>query len=263
MVHGVAIKPGKPVILAVVDDCPVIGLPGYPVSAYIGFENFVIPVLSMLGDFTCRKNPVVDAVISKRLVSSLKHREYIRVKVGKVYLSSTHVGSMGGLMALKRREAHIAPVHLLDEDTGVYNQSYLKRIFKEPMALIRGVGRVQGLMVKKGNPMGICGIEDLKRCRYVNRQRGAGTRILLDYLLKKEQISPEEISGYDCEATTHMVGDESYDFALYQEDLELPLVKCFLQILKSERFHEKLRELGGYSWEEAGQIVRIDSRSMK
>ena len=148
-------------------------------------------------------------------------------------------------------------------------------------------------MVRKGNPMGICGIEDLKRCRYVNRQRGAGTRILLDYLLKKEQISPEEISGYDCEATTHMavaaqvasggadagmgvfsaakamgldflpVGDESYDFALYQEDLELPLVKCFLQILKSERFHEKLRELGGYSWEEAGQIVRIDSRSMK
>ena len=373
VVHGVAIKPGKPVILAVVDDCPVIGLPGYPVSAYIGFENFVIPVLSMLGDFTCRKNPVVDAVISKRLVSSLKHREYIRVKVGKVgeklvaaplargagaamsmvradgfcvipqnsegveasetvsvelyrdiqeientlvvigshdlildvmadlmpevsrgmYLSSTHVGSMGGLMALKRREAHIAPVHLLDEDTGVYNQSYLKRIFKEPMALIRGVGRVRGLMVKKGNPMGICGIEDLKRCRYVNRQRGAGTRILLDYLLKKEQISPEEISGYDCEATTHMavaaqvasggadagmgvfsaakamgldflpVGDESYDFALYQEDLELPLVKCFLQILKSERFHEKLRELAGYSWEEAGQIVRIDSRSMK
>lgn len=84
VVHGVAIKPGKPVILAVVDDCPVIGLPGYPVSAYIGFENFVIPVLSMLGDFTCRKNPVVDAVISKRLVSSLKHREYIRVKVGKV-----------------------------------------------------------------------------------------------------------------------------------------------------------------------------------
>lgn len=367
VVHGVAIKPGKPVILAVVENCPVIGLPGYPVSAYIGFENFVTPVLAMMGDYTCRKNPVIDAVISKRLVSSLKHREYIRVKVGKVgdklvaaplargagaamsmvradgfcvipqnsegveagetvkvelyrereeientlvvigshdlildmiadfmpqvqrgmHLSSTHVGSMGGLMALKRREAHIAPIHLLDENTGIYNQSYLQRIFKEPMVLIRGVGRVQGLMVKKGNPAGVRQIEDLKRCRYVNRQRGAGTRILLDYLLKKEQISPDEISGYECEATTHMavaaqvagegadagmgvfsaakamnldflpVGKESYDFAVYEKDLELPLIQCFIKILKSEKFHEKLKEMGGYSWEEAGQIVRI------
>lgn len=371
VVHGVAIKPGKPVILAVVDGCPVIGLPGYPVSAYIGFENFVTPVLAMLGDYTYKKNPVADAVISKRLVSSLKHREYIRVKVGKVgeklvaaplargagaamsmvradgfcvipqnsegveagesvkvelyrdlqeientlvvigshdlildvmadlmpgfargmYLSSTHVGSMGGLMALKRKEAHVAPIHLLDENTGIYNQSYLKRIFKEPMALIRGVGRVQGLMVKKGNPLGIKEIKDLKKCHYVNRQRGAGTRILLDYLLKKEQIAPEEISGYECEAATHMavaaqvagegadagmgvysaakamgldflpVGNESYDFALYEADLELPLVQCFIRILRSEAFHEKLKELGGYSWEEAGEIVRIDSRA--
>ena len=204
-----------------------------------------------------------------------------------MHLSSTHVGSMGGLMALKRREAHIAPIHLLDENTGIYNQSYLQRIFKEPMVLIRGVGRVQGLMVKKGNPAGVRQIEDLKRCRYVNRQRGAGTRILLDYLLKKEQISPDEISGYECEATTHMavaaqvagegadagmgvfsaakamnldflpVGKESYDFAVYEKDLELPLIQCFIKILKSEKFHEKLKEMGGYSWEEAGQIVRI------
>ena len=284
VVHGVAIKPGKPVILAVVNDKPVIGLPGYPVSAYIGFENFVSPVLAMLGDLPLAEKPVIRGVITKRLVSSLKHREYVRVKIGKVgdkliaaplargagaamslvradgfciipqnsegleageeaeielyrdlreientlvvigshdlildvmadlmpelsqrmYISSTHVGSMGGLMALKRQEAHIAPIHLLDEETGIYNEPYLKRLFREPMVLIKGVGRIQGLMVKKGNPLGIEKISDLKRCRYVNRQRGAGTRILLDYLLKKEEISPDEISGYGCEAATHM-----------------------------------------------------------
>ncbi len=367
IVHGVSIKPGKPVILAVVNQRPVIGLPGYPVSAYIGFENFVNPVLAMLGDDTCRKNPKAQAVISKRLVSSLKHREYIRVKVGKVgeklvaaplargagaamsmvradgfcvipqnsegveageevqvelyrdlseientlvvigshdlildviadmmpethrnmYLSSTHVGSMGGLMALRRREAHLAPTHLLDEKTGVYNESYLKRLFSEPMILIKGVGRIQGLMVKKGNPLHIEGIQDLTKYRFVNRQRGAGTRVLLDYLLKKEQISPQEIQGYDFEAATHMavaaqvagegadvgmgvysaaksmdldflpVGKESYDFAIYKSDLQLPLVQAFLEILKSPKFHEKLKELGGYSWEEAGTIIEI------
>lgn len=122
----------------------------------------------------------------------------------------------------------------------------------------------------------------------MNRQRGAGTRVLLDYLLKKEGISPEEIHGYDFEAATHMavaaqvagegadvgmgvlsaakamdldflpVGRESYDFALYREDLQMPLVQAFLEILKSDAFHEKLQELGGYSWEEAGNIIEIE-----
>ncbi|MEG0019203.1 MAG: molybdopterin biosynthesis protein, partial [Oscillospiraceae bacterium] len=285
LVHGVAIKPGKPVILAIVKGKPVIGLPGYPVSAYINFENFVIPVLKLMTGETSKSKTVVDAVISKRLVSSLKHKEYVRVKVGKVgdklvasplargagaamslvradgfciiqqnsegveagdrvsvelyrtldeidntvvaigshdlildviadimpssypgnFLSSTHLGSMGGLMALKRGEAHIAPTHLLDEETGIYNVSYLKKLFpKEPMALIKGVNRVQGIMVAKGNPLNIKGIEDLTRVSYVNRQRGAGTRVLLDYLLKKAGISGDEIKGYDREAATHM-----------------------------------------------------------
>ena len=212
-----------------------------------------------------------------------------------MFISSTHVGSMGGLMALKRQEAHIAPVHLLDETTGVYNESYLKKMFREPMVLIKGVGRIQGLMVKPGNPLGITGISDLRKGRYVNRQRGAGTR------MGKEGISPDEISGYGCEAATHMavaaqvagegadagmgvysaakamgldfipVGKESYDFALYKKDLDTPLVqafldilrseafhkKIFLDILRSEAFHKKIEELGGYSWEEAGEIREL------
>ena len=367
IIHGVAIKPGKPVILAIVNHRPVIGLPGYPVSAYIGFENFVTPVLQLLGHRTGKLNKTVEAVISKRLVSSLKHKEYVRVKVGCVgdkvvaaplargagaamslvradgfcvieqnsegceagekvqvelyremdeirntvvitgshdlildviadlmpnhfpgmHVSSTHVGSMGGLMALRRKEAHLSPIHLLDEETGTYNLPYVRKLFQEPMALIHGVGRIQGIMVKKGNPLGIQRMEDLKRVRFVNRQRGAGTRLLFDYKLKTLSIAPEEISGYDREASTHMavaalvgsdsadagmgirsaaeamkldfipIGNEEYDFAIPVEYLELPHVKAFVEILKSEEFHRRLEKLGGYTWDHAGEIVLI------
>ena len=368
IIHGVSIKPGKPVILAFVNNKPVIGLPGYPVSAYIGFENFVSAVLSYMGGRVEKKNKKVEAVISRRLVSSLKHKEYVRVKVGCVgdkivaaplargagaamslvradgfcvipqnsegceageklevelyreleeikntavvigshdlildvmadmmpnhfpgmYLSSTHVGSMGGLMALKRGEAHIAPIHMLNEETGVYNVSYIEKMFHEPVALIKGVGRVQGIMVKKGNPLHISSVEDLKKVRFVNRQRGAGTRMLLDFCLKERGIMPEEIRGYDREAATHMavaalvagesadaglgirsaalamkldfieVGQEEYDFAVPEKYLELPYIRAFVQILKSEEFHKKLQELGGYTWERAGEIVTVN-----
>ena len=121
-------------------------------------------------------------------------------------------------MALKRGEAHMAPIHLLDETTGEYNISYVKRMFSEPMALIKGVNRIQGIMVKKGNPLDINEIKDLARegVRYVNRQRGAGTRVLLDYKLKEQGISADDIYGYDREMATHMavaaaVASESAD----------------------------------------------------
>jgi len=364
LVHGVAIKPGKPVMMAVVNEKPVIGLPGYPVSAYIGFEQFVKPTLALLSGEAEQKNNAVDAVLTRRLVSSLKHREYVRVKIGRVgdkmvaaplargagaamslvradgfcvipqnqegveagdtvrvelyrsvqeidhtvvaigshdlildviadmmpnlypgnHLSSTHVGSMGGLMALRRSEAHIAPTHLLDEETGVYNVSYLKKLFNEPIALIKGVERIQGLIVKKGNPLGIRSVEDLPNFRYVNRQRGAGTRVLLDYLLKKKGISPESIEGYEREAATHMavaaavqsdsadvgmgilsaaramgldfveIGPEEYDFAVPASYLELEHVQNFIAVLRSEEFHRRLDELGGYGYAHCGEI---------
>lgn len=372
IIHGVAMKPGKPVILAIVQGKPVIGLPGYPVSAYLAFENFVTPVLKKLAgrDRSSRstERKSVKAVLSKRIVSSLKHREYVRVKVGKVgdkfvcaplargagaamslvradgfcvipqesegfeagetvdvelytdisqientlvsigshdmiidvmndmmaerfpgmNLSGTHVGSMGGLMALSRGETVIAPTHLLNEKTGEYNVSYIEKIFPgEEMALIKGVDRIQGIMVKRGNPLGITGVEDLTRARYVNRQRGAGTRVLLDYKLKQEGITPDMINGYDKEAATHMavaalvasdeidagmgikpaadamgldfieVGTEEYDFAIRAENLELPQVRAFRQILESKEFHDKLAEMGGYGWHQAGRIVKI------
>ncbi len=201
-----------------------------------------------------------------------------------MHLSSTHVGSMGGLMALKRGEAHMAPIHLLDEGDGSYNDSYVKRLFQEPVAIVTGVQRIQGIMVKKGNPLGIHGIEDLKACRFVNRQRGAGTRLLLDYQMKKSGILPEMITGYDREASTHMavaalvasdsadagmgilsaarsmeldfipVGEEWYEFAIPEAFFELPHVQAFLDVLKSRRFAEEVTGLGGYGMEKTGEI---------
>ena len=370
LIHGVAIKPGKPVILAIVENKPVIGLPGYPVSAYIDFENFVCPVMELYSGERRRGGNKVEAVLSKRLVSSLKHREYVRVKVGKVgdkmiasplargagaamslvradgfcvigqnsegmeagekvdvelyrepdeiehtvvsigshdlildfladlmplkapgtFLSSTHVGSMAGLMALKRGETHIAPTHLLDEETGIYNISYLNKLFPErEMALIKGVKRIQGIIVQKGNPKGIEGISDLTRVSYVNRQRGAGTRVLLDYQLKQAEIAPEEIDGYDKEAATHMavaalvksggadagmgiysaahamgldfipVGEEEYDFAIEKKHLELKEIQVFIEALRSPEFRQKAEEAGGYDLSRTGEICLLSS----
>jgi putative molybdopterin biosynthesis protein len=205
-----------------------------------------------------------------------------------IRLSSTHVGSLGGLMALQRGEAHITPTHLLDEESGVYNESYIRRLFPdEEMLLVKGVGRTQGLMVAPGNPLDIRGVEDLTRVKYVNRQRGAGTRVLLDYKLKQASISPEDIDGYDAEAATHMavaaqvaggeadcgmgvysaahamgldfipVGEEEYDFAMRPDTYEMPEMKSFLRILAGDEFRAKLEELGGYSLENTGKVIKI------
>ena len=147
---------------------------------------------------------------------------------------------------------------------------------------------MQGILVKKGNPLGIAGIEDLIGCRYVNRQRGAGTRVLFDYKLKQLGIETEQINGYDREAATHMavaaavgsdgadagmgilsaakamnldfipIGPEEYDFAIPVKYLDLPHIQAFLEILQSEEFHRRLDELGGYSYENAGNIEVLD-----
>jgi putative molybdopterin biosynthesis protein len=334
------------------------------VSAYLAYDNFAAPVLSVLTGRRDKVSQTVDAVIARRLVSSLKHREYVRVKVGRVdgrlvasplargagaamslvradgfciidqnsegveagetapvelyrylseiertlvvigshdlildviaditasernsFLASTHVGSMGGLMALKRRECHIAPIHLLDEETGVYNISWIRKIFgSEPVSLIRGVGRIQGLMVAKGNPLGIRSVEDLSRCRYINRQRGAGTRLFLDYKLKQAGVSPESVNGYGREGATHLavaaaiqggsadagmgissaaralgldfipLGEEEYDFATLPRFLDLPVMAAFRETLAGAGFHKRLEELGGYTGDQCGEL---------
>ena len=217
------------------------------------------------------------------IVSDIIARNY-----NNITLSSTHVGSMGGLLALKRNETIIAPTHLLDENTGIYNIAILKEMFGEgKVSLIKGFNRIQGLMVKKGNPLNIKGIEDLTKCKFVNRQRGAGTRVLLDYKLKTMWIDPKTIDGYDKELSTHMavaasvaspytdcgmgvksaadsmgldfieVGVEEYDFAIYTKNLENEKVKCFIETIKCKELHDKLEELGGYGYDNVGKIINI------
>lgn len=365
VLHGIAIKPGKPTILGIIGGKPVIGVPGYPGSAFLVFEEVVGPVINALQRQQIVKKERAKAVVSKRIVSSLKFREYIRVKLGRVdgkliatplnrgagvnmalvkadglliipknsegfesseevdielltpmgiidntivsigshdlivdyldnilmknheklgevpaRLSSAHVGSMGGIMALKRGEAHIAPIHLLDEDTGIYNQMYIdKYLTSENVKLIKGVKRQQGFILPKGNPKNINTVKDLCRSgiTFVNRQKGSGTRVLTDYLIKVENIEDEAIIGYNREMTTHMavasavksgsadvgigvysaakaldldfvfIGDEDYDFAIPEKHLSLPGVKAFIKALDSPEFLKILDELGGYS----------------
>ncbi|MDD4504666.1 MAG: molybdopterin biosynthesis protein, partial [Clostridiaceae bacterium] len=370
LVHGIATKPGKPAILGIVDHKPVLGIPGYPVSAYFVFEAFAKPLIRrFLKQEVLPKNKT-EAVLSRRMISSLKHTEYVRIKLGMVEdkliatplnrgagatmslvradgiltiprhsegieagekvqveltkniddikntivsigshdlimdmigslmhrrdsrynLSSSHVGSMGGLIALRRGEAHMAPIHLLDEESGIYNKSYIKKLLPgSKVALVKGVKRVQGMMVRKGNPKDIAGFKDFTRedVQFINRQKGAGTRILVDYILKREGIDPASILGYEREMTTHMavaaavssgsadvgvgvlsaanamdldfipIGEEEYDFAIPEKYLEMDMFKQFIDIIKSEEFKDILLNLGGYGAEGIGKIVLI------
>ncbi|MEG1584490.1 MAG: molybdopterin biosynthesis protein, partial [Anaerovorax sp.] len=363
VLHGIAIKPGKPTILGEIDGKPVMGVPGYPGSAFLVFEEIVGPVIKALQRQPLAENEKAMAVVSRRMVSSLKYREYIRVKLGLVdekliatplnrgagvnmalvkadglmiiqknsegyeagesvpvelftpldvikntivsigshdliidfidnilmkrhenagsvaaRLSSAHVGSMGGIMALKRGETHMAPIHLLDEETGEYNQAYLnKYLAGEKITLVKGVKRQQGFILPKGNPKNIQSIEDLTKpgMTFANRQKGSGTRVLTDYLIKKAGMDSDAIMGYNREMTTHMavaaavksgsadvgigvysaaktmdldfvfIGNEDYDFAIPQRYLDMPSIAAFIQVLDSPEFLQVLKDLGG------------------
>ena len=360
LVHGIAIKPGKPAVLGEAKGKPVIGIPGYPVSAIVIMDEIVRNLVSVYYGRERTKVETVKALLSKKIVSSLKHAEYVRVSLGKIggiisasplargagvitsftkadgvllipqdcegidrgeeveirlsrplseientliitgshdplidevadflakrgapfRVCSTHVGSMGAIYAVRDGMAHMGGIHLLDTETGEYNKSYVEKYFPDGGAVtVRGVGRVQGLMVKKGNPLGIKEFKDIKNVRYVNRQRGAGTRILCDYLLDKNGISPDEINGYNNEEFTHTavaaliaagnadaglgiysaakmydldfipICDESYEFLIDKNEIDNPMVKAFLDVLYSDEFKARLDKMGGYTGE--------------
>lgn len=361
--HGFALKPGKPTILARAEGKPVIGVPGYPVSAYLVFELFVRPViLRMLGQSDDDRR-TVKARLTRNVVSSLKNSEYVRMALGnvggtlvatplergaaqimslvkadgllyidrysegyeggteveielrkplslieknlviigshdlvidiigeKIPVSSAHVGSMGGIYAMQKGECHIAPIHLLDAESGEYNIPYVKKYFPgEKMVLVKGVGRTQGLMLPKGNPHGISTIADIVSggFRFANRQRGAGTRLLFDYLLAQNGLKAADVDGYAKEYSTHLavgmavecgaadvglgvgsaanclglgfvpIYDEEYDFLLREESLDDERVRAFLEFISSDAFREKLRSFGDYTAKRLGEIVRI------
>ena len=216
--------------------------------------------------------------------------DMLHIENNSVYMSSSHVGSMGGIMAIRRGEAHAAGCHLLDTATGEYNVAFIKKYFpKGGVKLVRCVGRQQGLMVAPGNPLGIEKFADIARegLRYVNRQKGSGTRILTDYLCKKEGLNPEAIYGYDREELTHTsvaaqivsgsadagmgiysaaqlygldfipVCIEEYDLIIPDASWDTPQTRQLLETLKSDAFREKILAMGGYTVENPGEIIPV------
>ncbi len=369
IVHGVAIKPGKPVILAIVNNTPVIGLPGYPVSAILTMRLFVH---DMIYSFMDMQKPVAAktrARMSRPMHSSMGQDEFVRITLGQVgkelmatpagkgagavmslvradgiltlaagsegvgageeveiellrpltevqstlvaigshdniidvlanllhkgrkaiRVSSAHVGSMGGIMAIRRGEAHFAGSHLLDEETGEYNISFIKRFLTDvPLQLINLCYRQQGLIVAKGNPLGIRGFKDVadKNLSFINRQNGAGTRLLTDKILKDLNISPADINGYDHEEYTHMsvaasiangsvdcgmgilaaanalkldfvpVAEERYDLIIPKQFLTDEKIAALLNVIRnSNEFQELVLALGGYNLRDSGNIM--------
>ncbi len=201
---------------------------------------------------------------------------------------TSYVGSLGGLIALERGEAEVAGCHLLDEETGQYNLPFLRRVLPgEEVLLVNLVHRQQGLMVRKGNPKGIRGVEDLARPGVVtvNRQRGAGTRVLLDFQLRQSRISHHRLQGYDHEVGTHTaaaaaiasgsadaglgilsaaramdldflpLATERFDLAIPAAHYETPQVAMLLAALRSKAFKAVVHELGGYDTSDTGVVV--------
>jgi putative molybdopterin biosynthesis protein len=216
--------------------------------------------------------------------------ELLRVEYGDISMGSAHVGSMGGLLAVRRGEAHFAATHLLDEDTGEYNLSFVRRYFpKGGVRLVECVKRTQGLILQKGNPGGIKGVADLARegLRYVNRQKGSGTRILIDYLCRENGIDTSAIYGYNREEYTHTsvaaliaansadaglgvfsaaklygldfvpLCEEQYDLLVPDHAWDIPMMQKLLEVLKSEKFRQRLDLLGGYVAEAPGEVRMV------
>lgn len=369
ILHGVNIRPGKPVILGWVKGKPVLGIPGYPVSAYITFHLFAKPVIYKWQGIGMEEPEMLNARLSRQVASPLGQEEFLRVKVGKVgdnliatpvsrgagilmslvradgfvripamseglgagtevnvelmrsrdeivntivcigshdnaldllanilkkrcpklSLSSAHVGSMGGLVALKKGEAHIAGTHLLDEATGEYNVPFIKKLLADKrIVLINLVYREQGLLVPKGNPKNIKGFGDLTRddVIFINRQSGAGTRLLTDKHLKDMGINPKNVKGYEREEYTHMgiasavltgvadtglailasakalgldfipVAKERYDLAIPHEFYETDMLQSLLKIIREDKeFRDMVLSLGGYDTSDMGKVM--------
>ncbi|MBT3315444.1 MAG: molybdopterin biosynthesis protein [Anaerolineae bacterium] len=361
LVHGVAVRPGHPVIIGMIENKPIIGMPGYPVSAALTGEIFVEEMIAKWTGRTPIELATVKAELTRKTTSPAGDDDYIRMAVGRVgermlaaplnrgagvisslvradglaimprgtqgaeagdsvdihlyrspaelertifcigshdmtldllaqYLSqrgrrlvSSNVGSLGGLVALKRGEAHLAGSHLLDPVTGIYNDAYIAKYLAEtPVQQVMLVNREQGLIIPRANPKNIRALEDVAKpgIQFVNRQRGAGTRVLLDYHLNLLGIAPEQVLGYNNEEFTHLgvaaavasgradcglgiaAAAQALDLdflPLFQERYELiipdiyfesPLLTPLFEIIEREDFRKTVANMPGYSFGE-------------
>jgi putative molybdopterin biosynthesis protein len=372
LVHGVAVRPGHPVILGLLQSpitnhqLPIIGVPGYPVSAALTIDIFVEPVIAKWLGRPPLELPEVEASLTRKITSPAGDDDFVRVAVGRVgekllaaplsrgagvitslvradgllvlpsgvqgaeagqkvrvrlvrgqadldktifcigshdvildllaqFLAehdrrfvSSNVGSQGGLVALKRGEAHLAGSHLLDPETGEYNLAALNQYLPDtPVRLVCLVHREQGLIVRRGNPKGIKGLGDLARPEvgFVNRQRGAGTRVLLDYHLNLMGIVTSDIRGYNQEEYTHLgvaaavasgradcglgipaaaqaldldfvpLFHERYDLVIPSEFAKLPLLAPLFDVIGGGEFRQAVSALPGYDVREMGRMI--------
>ena len=206
-------------------------------------------------------------------------------------IAANSAGSLGGLIALQEERAHIAGIHLLDEETGEYNYPYIKRVLPgRKMVVMNLTYRIQGLIFKKGNPKQIKGLDDLRRTdiKFINRQRGSGTRVLLDLQLRKAGLSAPKISGYDQELDTHQavaniiaegkadVGlgieavassfgldflplfKEMYDLVIPAEKFKTKPISYLIRIIKSQSFKKEINQIGGYDTSDTGNVNYLE-----
>jgi putative molybdopterin biosynthesis protein len=368
LIHGVPIMPGKPTLLGALDQIPVVGIPGYPVSAIVAFEEFVAPALARMQGILPRRRPRLTARPTRKIASKLGMEELVRVRLGRIgehfvasplprgagvitsltradgiiripgnlegihpsrpvevellhpereiernivvvgshdlaldiiadllrvdhpgiALASSHVGSLGGLIAIGKGLCHIAGTHLLDPEDGSYNIADIRRHLPNlPLDLVHLVEREQGLIVAPGNPLGILSTEDLTRgeIRFCNRQGGSGTRVLLDHLLHQADISTGQIRGYEREEFTHMavavavasgaadaglgiraaanalaldfipITSENYDLVIPRSSRALPGPALLLQLIATPEFRRRIEALGGYSAARSGEVI--------
>jgi putative molybdopterin biosynthesis protein len=356
LAHGVAIKPGKPVIIGRVEGKPVIGLPGYPLAAATVLREIVLPLVARYG-LPVREPERVAARLTTSLQSDIGTDEFVLLSAGRIgdrwvavpqsrgagvqmsavrangylqipaqkegaeagetvevrltvpraeaeeavlvtgshdpaldYLAdlvrprgvdihSTHLGSMGGVIALKKEECHAAPMHLLAPD-GTYNTHYLERYMPgADLALLCVAERQQGVISRDG-----LSFDDLPGKTFINRQKGSGTRMLLDHSLAARGIDPASIPGYGREATTHLavalavrtgeadagmgvysaakalglafvpVATERYELVMHRAMLDDPRIAALVATVSSEAFKQVLRDLGGYETDETGVL---------
>jgi putative molybdopterin biosynthesis protein len=374
LVHGVAVRPGHPVILGLLNRksegyTPIIGVPGYPVSAALTIDIFVEPIIAKWLGRRPRELQTETAILTRKLVSPAGDDDYVRVVLGKVgdkllaaplsrgagvitslvqadglalipsgiqgveagakiqvhlyrskaeiektilaigshdltldlfaqflaehdrRLVSANVGSQAGLIALGRGEAHLAGSHLLDAESGEYNISYIRQyIPKIPVKVLALVRREQGLIVQHGNPKGIRSLKDLTspKVQFVNRQRGAGTRVLLDYHLNLMTIPQRSITGYSHEEYTHLgvaaavasgradcglgiaaaaqaldldfipLFQERYDLVIPKAHVGSDLLAPLFGLLSDSTFRKVISKLTGYDVSVMGTIILED-----
>jgi len=368
LAHGIDVMPGKPAVLGCAASKPVLGVPGYPVSAIVIAREILRPALEKFLSIRALSYPTVYAVVPKKIASHLGLEEFIRVTLGRVgakvvaiplargagvistmvhadglmripslveglnagdetevellrpitdientilctgshdlaigvledqirlrhpelKIAATNVGSLGGLLALQRGETHMAGTHLLDPDSGIYNIPDIQRTIPNlPVVLVHVAQREQGILVAAGNPKSIHSLRDLARngVRYVNRQSGSGTRVLLDYQLKKLRIDAAAIAGYEREEFTHMavgvaiasgladaglavraaaialglefisIASEEYDLLISRQFFDSARGAELVKIVSAASFKQAVGALGGYDTAQAGTIL--------